>query len=140
MRRELLLDEPAHVYDLFTRRHLGYGERFTFEFRPDGQEIFVLLPYKVKGIRCKTASPELRVQAEIVADKGTPGVHTLRFELTDPAGRSRKEYSAGLRTDGGSARWRWSPPLNAMNGTWKLTITDTISGLRAVIPYDIPRP
>ena len=138
-RREILLDAPSHVYDLFTRRHLGYGKRFTFEFRPDGQEIFVLLPYRVKGIRCKTAGPGLQVQAEIVPDKGTPGVHTLRFELTDPAGRSRKEYSAWLRTEGGSARWRWIPPLNAMKGTWKLTITDTISGAEAVIPYKIPR-
>ena len=138
-RRKVLLDRNCHVYDLFRRKYLGFGDSFDFDFRPDSQEIFALLPYRVREIRCETAGPGLQVRARIVPDKGVPGTHTLRFELTDPAGMVRKEYSAWLRTDAWGALWRWTPPLNALPGVWKLNVTDTISGASALVEKEIRR-
>ena len=78
-----------------------------------------------------------------VSGRGGNGIqpaqqHTLRFELFDPSGKIRSEYSSWLRTKEGKVQWQWHIPCNAPGGKWLLTVRETISGIRKVIELQSP--
>ena len=110
---------------------MGCGREFEFEFAPDGQEIFALLPYRIEDVSAEIASRgenRFEVRIRVAAGEGESTFHTLRVELADPTGKVRPEYSSWVRTDRGRASWQWTAPLNAPEGKWHLRITETISG------------
>ena len=109
-------------------------------FAPAGQEIFALLPYRITGLSAAATRAKncFLVDAAVCGITGTPQQHTLRFELYDPSGKVRSEYSAWLRTAAGKARWKWHIPYNAPEGRWHLAVTETISGIRKVIELPVP--
>ena len=139
-RKTVFLDREYHIYDLFKRKYLGCGKSFDFVFAPAGQEIFALLPYRITGLSAAATRAKncFLVDAAVCGITGTPQQHTLRFELYDPSGKVRSEYSAWLRTAAGKARWKWHIPYNAPEGRWHLAVIETISGIRKVIELPVP--
>ncbi|MBE6386293.1 MAG: hypothetical protein E7048_11635 [Lentisphaerae bacterium] len=139
-RRKVLLDKEYHIYDLFRQKYLGHGRTFEYEFAADAQEIFALLPYRIADVKTrmfKKGEKEFQVEAYIVPDRGKAEVHTLRFELSDPSGKVRKEYSSWGRTLQGKAVWQWNVPCNAARGKWVLKVSETISGISRKIQLDV---
>ena len=141
-RRKVFLNKEYHIYDLFRQKYLGHGRTFEYEFAADAQEIFALLPYRiadVKTVMVKKDEKEFQVEAFVTPDRGKAQMHTLRFELSDPAGKVRKEYSFWGRTVQGKALWKWYVPCNAPAGKWILKVTETISGISRKIELDVLR-
>ena len=107
----------------------------------DAHEIFALLPYRITDVKTKVRrqGDEFQIEAQVVPDKGKNGIHTLRFELSDPAGQVRSEYSNWVRTVQGRGGWKWHVPLNAPGGKWNLKVTETVSGISRKIELDVLR-
>lgn len=87
-----------------------------------------------------TTNARLSVRARLVtADGSVPGRHVIRMEVTDPAGRIRKEYAENCLVERGelsrSVFLGFAPPA----GVWQVDLRDVASGARAQLRLTVGR-
>jgi hypothetical protein len=122
-----------YVYDLLERKELGRGSSFDYEFSPQTQALFALLPYKVKNIEVKIQRNDgnVKINMNAVADVKEPADHIFRIEIISPSGKANAAFSTMLFGKGLAASHEFAMPLNAEPGDWKVNVTDALSGVTA---------
>ena len=96
--------------------------------------LFLLLPEKIGAVHLKMASDAkkgetvpLDVALEYASGKPVRSVHPIRIEVRDASGKLTDD-SSFTALENGACRWYISIPLNAMDGVWKVTVSDLASG------------
>lgn len=129
------LPATTHLYDARSHSYLGLTEKAEFDLTSAGAKFFALWPYQLKGIKLDGSRARLGESVDLTCKLDTGGAppvrHVIRFEVRDAAGRERPEYATRVRTDTGSATWRFPLALNDPLGDWKVTATEVISGKSA---------
>ncbi len=132
-RHTVLLQDTYHIYDLLNGKYLGNAKQFDYEFGPDSQCIFTLLPYQPAkpDIRMKKAGEYWAADIRIGASTEKWADHIFRVELKYPDGKINPAYSELVFGKGGKGEYRFVLPLNALAGDWTLSVTDVLTGQRA---------
>ena len=131
----LALDEPRHVYDMFTGEYLGLIDAIPRTVRPGEPHLFAALPYQVEAV---TVAPEkttvtqgetLPFTVSVKTDGAAPGLHVFRIEVTDPDGNPAKMYTLNARADSGKCEERLQLSLDEKPGDWTVTARDVATGV-----------
>ena len=127
------LPRRLHVYDLRAPRALGETERVALDLGPGESAILALSPKPLaEPAITGPAQARLGENAEfrIRADpSGAPGV--FHVEIIDPAGWPVLHYSGNILADHGEAMQLLPLAFNDQSGTWKIRVTDGLSGQTA---------
>ena len=127
------LAAERHVYDLLQRRYIGYGKSFVYEYAPDTQGVFALLPYCGKDIEI-AFTPE-GAELKLIADADRLAEHTFHVELLDENGKENPAFNEVIQAPGGKVLYKFSKPLNA-KGQWKLKVREILTGVSRTV--DLP--
>jgi hypothetical protein len=134
----LVLDQPAHVYDVRTRAYLGYGTQINAIQPVLEGGVFALLPYQVQQVRIDSLSFDAKqratVRASVRPQSGSPGRHVLRLIVRDGAAREKTYLTRNvIATDG---VWQDVVPFAVTENLqgWTITLTDMATGLSASVP------
>ncbi len=134
----LVLDQPAHVYNVRNQFYLGYGTQFiTMQPVLEGG-VFALLPYKAVGLRIDSLAFDARqratIRASVRSDLAAPGRHVLRLVVRDAAGNEMSHLTRNVVAPGGI--WEDVIPFavteNLQDCT--ITLTDVATGASASVP------
>lgn len=118
----LAIDGERHVYDVIRGEYLGRTNTFTVPLEWGDAGLIATLPTKAAAPRVAAEGDALR----IVIDHDT----VLRLRVFDPAGDERPEHHRNLVAHGGEAQtYRVPRAANDAAGTWRIELTDVISGL-----------
>jgi len=136
--------EPAWIYDVRAGKTLGHAQTVQTELLPGDPKIFALLPYEVKSVAGEPGAAKVALGAtatfEITMQTGADqpsGLHCVRVELLDPAGKVMKHYSRNLLTRKASVSYSFDPALNDPAGTWHLRATHVATGRTVTVPFDV---
>ena len=130
VKHQINLDKQYHIYDLLKKTYLGYGKKFTYEFTPKTQAVFVLLPYKGKGIDIKFSADGAKLT--LLADTKKFVDHTFHVELIDNKGEIVPAFNDVLPGKGNTAFFKFRKPLNA-KGKWKLQVRESLTSLTRTV-------
>jgi beta-galactosidase len=124
------LNGEYYIYDLLTGKYLGHGRQFDYEFGPDSQCVFVLLPYRPGKPELQVRRQDGRCHLDIRLDTKTEtwADHIFRFELKGPDGKINPAYSELVFGKGGKAEYQFTLPLNAPDGPWTVQVSDVLTG------------
>nr|HPM83456.1 beta-galactosidase trimerization domain-containing protein [Candidatus Anammoximicrobium sp.] len=136
--------EPAWIYDVRAGKTLGHAQTVQTELLPGDPKIFALLPYEAKSVAVEPGASKVALGAtatfEITMQTGADqpsGLHCVRVELLDPAGKVMKHYSRNLLTRKASVSYSFDPALNDPAGTWHLRATHVATGRTVTVPFDV---
>jgi hypothetical protein len=128
------LREPRFAYDLLSGRALGRSDRLAVAMNADGASLIAVSPTPLRAPIVSPSPPahagdtvELRI---MVPATSPPARRILRAEVVDPAGKPVPYYSRNLLAPGGAASLVLPLALNDPLGTWRVRVTDLISGER----------
>jgi hypothetical protein len=138
-----LFDQPGYVYDVLNGKELGWGDRVDLTLTDYTIRLFAVLPYRVTGVTADapaTAQPGKDVVARLtVQAQGKPGLHVLRVDVLDPAGRPSRCYSDNVVAPEGVADFKLPFALNDLPGAWTLHVRDVTSGHSATRKVDLAK-
>ena len=138
-------EATAAVYDVRNRRLLGLagkwegdGERadqpigVEFELEPADPELLALVSAPINGISLDSppaSRPGEPVRVSFRVDGPSDLRSVARFEVFGPDGVKRDYYSGNHDIVNGSGSAQFRPALNDPRGTWKIQVTEVISGV-----------
>jgi len=129
----LVLDGPAHVYDVRKRMYLGYGTRIDAAQPVLEGGVFALLPYQVTGLSLDSISFDSKRRASLTVSVqtagGSPGRHVFRMEAFEQSGQEMKHLARNVVAPGGV--WSGVIPFAVdanLRGGW-IKITDLATGV-----------
>jgi hypothetical protein len=131
------LNSKYEVYDTREGRKLGWTSSIPIELEGLGCYVYTLLPYRVKGLDVSMPSQvfcggEARVVAEVVAEDGEPGVHTIRVDVYRPSGeRLWPVYKT--ETFNGKIEVVLPVAYNEESGRWRVVVTDVTTGINKTL-------
>lgn len=121
------LPRKGHIYNVRTKKYLGYGNTFKYRLYPGGADLFALLPEKAPGI-ATSAEAVCERGKEFIFDLSSPGAGRVFYcELIDPAGKVR--YSRTLAAPEGKAQGRFQIAFSDPQGAWRFKVADAASGM-----------
>ncbi|MFH0963753.1 MAG: beta-galactosidase trimerization domain-containing protein [Planctomycetota bacterium] len=130
----VILKEPKHVYDIFSREYLGCIAQIPRTVSPGVPHLFAALPYKVESTAMQLEKTALRqgealsFTASVETDGAAPGLHVFRIELVDPDGKRAEMYTRNARADDGRHTGCVQLSLDAKIGDWTITARDVATG------------
>lgn len=128
----LTLPGPSFVYDLLGRRSLGRADRL--ELALDGVEPTILaladaaLPAPVVMAPARLRLGDTGTIRVTPAGPSPAAFHVFHVEIIDPAGKPVRQYSGNVIADAGTAARALPLALNDAPGTWRIRVTDALSG------------
>ena len=132
-KHQINLDKKYHIYDLIKRVYIGYGNKFSYEYLPETQGVFALIPYKGKAVDVKL-TPD-GAQLTLLADTGKYVDHTFHVELIDGNGKIVPAFNDVILGKGNKGFYKFRKPLNA-KGKWKLQVREVLTSLTRTV--DLP--
>ncbi|MFW5798865.1 MAG: hypothetical protein ACOCXX_04335, partial [Planctomycetota bacterium] len=141
----LVLHEPAHVYNMRSKRYLGHTDRASFRLRPGEPCLFALLSYRVRGVTIDAtdnvaAGKPFTVNARLRTEQGNPGNHVVHVRLQQRAEPHRLGFADDVMLQGGRGSFTVPTAFNDTPGEWTLEVTDTLSGQKAEHTVHIAAP
>lgn len=139
----LTLPRPSFVYDLLDRSPRGRTDRL--ELALDGVEPTILaladaaLPAPVVTAPARLRLGDTGAIRIALAGPSPAAFHVFQVEVTDPAGRPVRQYSGNVIAEGETATHPLPLALNDQVGTWRIRVTDALSGQAAEATIDVPR-
>jgi len=131
----------GHVYEM--RRGSYRGETDTIEdmIYPARAELYAVLPYEVRGLEISARADDQAIVVSGGIVTGTPdtqpGTHVVHVEITDPAGRLRRELTRNVIAVKGQFAERFFIGYNGPAGPWSIRVRDTASGLSRDTSVDL---
>ena len=142
----ITLPRLTHVYDARRGKYLGETKSIEVRFAPDWMgNVFACLPYKVAGVTIsglkKTYAPGDTVAfgAAVTPEPVREEAHTLRVQVFGPDGKERSLYADRIETKDGVAKGEVYLALNDPPGTWRLAVTDMVSGVEGQVAFDVTK-
>ncbi len=138
----ITFDRTAHVYDVRRGVYRGLTNKINDMVRPARAKLYALMPYEVRDLKLRA---EQKPGAVILEGRIVPGepnaapiTHVFHMEVTDPAGRMRRELSRNVVAKGGRLRERFFVGYNARPGPWEFRVRDVASGLGGSVSVVVP--
>ena len=127
----------GHLYDIRAGKYLGKTNTVTAAVPRGDAMVWGIYPYQIKGIDLSVPTvvkggQDLMVKMEL--DKtgfGKAGKHVFHVEIIAPDGSCRFHMQRNLIAENGKAVLKFRMAENDKNGTWKVRVTDALSGIQA---------
>jgi hypothetical protein len=127
----VVFDKPGALYDVREKRFLGTGTTIETEVAPAVPKLFAQVASRINGIELQ-APPRAQRGEEIAINFRVHGANQLRsvakITVTDAAGRIVSVYSGNRDIVNSTGSVRFRTALNDPIGTWRVAITEVISG------------
>ncbi len=134
------LERTAAVYDVRRQQYLGSAPSFDFTIEPAVPALFALVEKPIGGITVSAPS-ESRLGEEIQVNLQVHGSEALRstatMTVTNPNGVVVTYYGGNFDIVANQGQMRFRTALNDAPGRWKVTITEVISGKKAVAEIEV---
>ena len=128
----------GHVYDVRAQKYLGETDRVTAKVPLTEASVFAVLPAKVEGVGLAAPATVARgtdLMAELAVRTATAvreiPAYVLHVEVVPPSGKARFHFRRNLLTQGGTARLAFALALDDEPGTWKVRVTEPLTGATA---------
>ena len=127
----LTLPRSAHLYDLLAKKSLGRRDRLTVTLGPVEP---VILAVADTEISAPAVSAPTRLRLGETATLGfrrtgsDAALHVLHVEIADPTGAIVRHYSGNALLAGDAASWPLPLAFNDAAGTWRVRVTDVLTG------------
>ena len=134
---------PSHLYDVRNKAYLGSTDTARIDLTHRAAAVLALMPHQITGVQVRVAPATVKpgrsfeLTARVQADAGTPGDHVLRVEVIDPAGVLSRAYTDNVLAVNGVFSREIQTALNEQLGTWRVAVTDVISGKTATTALDV---
>ncbi|MBR2374425.1 MAG: beta-galactosidase trimerization domain-containing protein [Lentisphaeria bacterium] len=131
------LPVKGHIYDVRSKKYIGYGNSFQYRLFPGGAGVYAVLRSK-PGKLSVSAPAKAALMGEISFKVSLPGGgRVFNCELFDPSGVLR--YSRTLAAPEGKAAgaFQLSANKDKAGKNWTLKVTDTASGVWAKHNFDV---
>jgi hypothetical protein len=130
----ITLESEKTVYDVRRRSLVGSGSSFADEIEPAIPRLFAFVDGEVTKLQLE--APSVASSGEDVrVDIRVDGVEEYRsvatVVVTDSKGRKGPYYGGNVDILGGEGSHSFRPALNDEAGSWRIVVTDTISGVAA---------
>jgi hypothetical protein len=130
----ITLEDEKTVYDVRRRRQVGSGSSFAVEIEPAIPRLFAFVDGQVAKLQLEAPSvasfgEEVRVDFRVDGVENYRSVATVA--VTDSRGREIPYYGGNVDIIGSEGRHSFRPALNDEAGSWRVLVTDTISGVAA---------
>ena len=127
------LSGKRHVYNMRTRKYLGFIDQIPAEIETGRVLLYSLLPYPVAGLkldipRSIKQGENFTYKVQLSAGKEHIGQHVFHVSFINPAGGEVEYYAANIVAQGGAASNRVSLAFNEFSGRWKIIVRDVASG------------
>ena len=130
--RKISLVKPMHVYDILKKKYLGKIQNFTVELEPAVGRVFACLEQKAK-------TPVIKVDS---ISKSVNRGQAIPFKIS---GLDNTAIVTVMTPDGNVAdvqrttreKIRFVPSYNEPSGTWKVKVTDAVSGLFSETTFNV---
>jgi len=138
----LVLDSPAHVYDVRQKSYLGYGTRINATQPVLEGSVFALLPYRVTGLHLDAIGFDDKQRASLTVSVQTDGApagrHVFRLTVLDTSAQEIPYLTRNVVADNGT--WSGVIPFGVDENTigYVIRLTDVATG--AQVEYDIHWP
>ena len=135
--------QKAHVYDLRAGKYLGYIDSTRLSVAPTVARVLALSPEKVEGVavKVKCRRGQVKVKIGIAGLDKTKFTPVVRIDVYDPQNKKTAPYSKNLVLDGKtkSGVYTFKHALNDEKGTWRIEITDVLSGIKTEKSYNLKK-
>jgi hypothetical protein len=126
------LPQPAHLYDLRSRKPLGETNSLELAVDPITPAILAVsaLPRSgptIWGPKRVVAGATARLTFNL-AREASSAVAALHVDVVDPRGHIVPHYSGNTLLRGGKGSKRLDFAVNDMAGTWEIRATDVLTG------------
>ncbi|MFN7929430.1 MAG: alpha-amylase family protein [Blastocatellia bacterium] len=123
--------QPGALYDVRAHRYLGTGTTIETEIEPAVPKLFAQVATRITGLTTQ-APPAAQRGEEVNINFRVTGINSLRsvakVVITDAAGRVVSYYGGNQDIVKSVGTVRFRPALNDPTGTWRIAITEVISG------------
>jgi hypothetical protein len=129
-------DGPGAIYDVRGRSLAGKGTQWETVIEPGVPRLFAIVEEEITGVNADAADrvrpgEDIRVNFTILGGRRLRSV--ARVDVQDPSGKGVHYYSSNTDVEDGKGSVRFQTALNDPTGTWRVTITEVISGKKAVV-------
>ncbi|MGH9938543.1 MAG: hypothetical protein ACREAM_20070, partial [Blastocatellia bacterium] len=127
----LVFNQQGALYDVRQKRYLGFGSVFETEIEPAVPKLFALVASRINGLELQ-APARAKLGEEVTIDFRVTGAGQLRsvakVVVTDAAGREVSVYGGNRDIVNGVGSVSFRTALNDLLGTWRVSVTEVISG------------
>jgi len=126
--------QPGHVYDVLGGRYLGLSDSLPFEAPERGRPmLFARLPYRIESVRLSLSGNAKQgdlhpYSVTVGGPNKSVGDHFLRVEVLDPVGVPVETMSKNVIAPSGKFEARLPFAKNDPPGTWRVRVTELVSG------------
>ncbi len=130
----LLVDQTVHLYDIRNKKYLGEGNQFRISLKASVPELFALVYGKIDDIKAEAPSSKkpgekVELNFELTGTGVSDLKSVVRVDVFNPDGKIMNYYSKNCDITNGSGSFSFNLALNEQLGTWKIRLTEVISGI-----------
>jgi hypothetical protein len=130
-RVRVAFEKQGVLYDVRQQRYLGTGSAFEIEVEPAVPRLLALVEDRITGLALQ-AAPRVRLGEMVTLQFRLPSTPRLSsvavIKVTAPSGREMQYYGGNQEIKNGAGSINFRTALNDPTGTWRVSVTDTISG------------
>ena len=142
---QVKLPEAASVYDARHGALLGQLREFPVSLEAGEVSIIALYPYIIKDMKGKLESERIKsgqvIKGSFALGRSSEACpwerHMIYLETADPKGGICSWYSRSLLMVDGKVDFEIPTALNDMEGQWKITARDIVSGVKADLAINL---
>ena len=133
----------AHVYDVREKKYLGETGSIETMLHPARAKVFARLPYRVTGLDLKLEKARQRqgqpvdFTVAVEVSGGEPLKHVVRAELYGPGGKEIPHYAQNVLVRNGMQSGVIPLALNEATGTYRVVVTDVVTGATAEAEFTV---
>ena len=139
--RNVVLDEPAYVYDLRTKKAYGKVSEFKVALEAAQAKFIAALPYDVGDVSVAAGDVAAGEMAKVTVKVGLPpdakACHPVLVEVFTPDGKRSRLYSGVCDAKGGAGEYSFRTALNDSAGSWRIVATDYVTGKTVVASLSV---
>lgn len=142
---KLVLPEKAHVYDVRSKKYLGFTDSVDTGILPGDTKVFSVLPYAFSRISLEMPD-EVKagstLELAIKLDQGSKDIdytNVLCISFYEPSGEYGWQYSENAAVKGELAIRRYDLPLNEKEGLWRVVVKDVATGVSCEKSFTVTR-
>ncbi len=130
-RLRVAFEKQGTLYDVRQQRYLGTGSSFEIEVEPAVPRLLALVENRISGLTLQ-AAPRAKLGERVTLQFRLPSAPQLNsvavVKVTSPAGREMHYYGGNQEITKGTGSLSFRTARNDAAGTWRVSVTETISG------------
>jgi Beta-galactosidase trimerisation domain len=136
----IVFERSGVLYDVRQKRHLGSGSVFEIEIEAGVPRLLAMVENRIGGLELQSNArarlgEAVNLQFRIATSPRLRSVAKVR--VIDPTGREMRYYGGNHEITGGTGSISFRTALNDSPGSWRVEVTDAISGETAGVGLTI---